>query len=74
MLTLPQLVGVDTNVALNFAKGIDDVCDAIATIFARLPKAELLLPPTVVEELAHAAEATSHSYVRVVACEAVDLS
>ena len=67
MLTPPQLVGVDTNVALDFAKGIDDVCDAIATIRARLPKAELLLPPTVVEELAHAAEASAFSDVRVVA-------
>lgn len=52
MLNLPKLVAVDTNVALDFAKGIDDVCDAIATVRARLPEPELVLPPTVMEELA----------------------
>lgn len=64
MLNLPKIVAVDTNVALDFAKGIDDVCDAIATIRARLPEAELVLPPTVMEELAHAAERSPHADVR----------
>ena len=67
MLNPPRLVAVDTNVALDFAKGIDDVCDAVATIRARLPQAELLMPPTVVEELAHAAEGSANSNVRVLA-------
>lgn len=53
-LNLPRLVAVDTNVALDFAKGIEDVCDAIATIQTRIAGVELLLPPTVMEELAHA--------------------
>jgi predicted nucleic acid-binding protein len=60
----PRLVAVDTNVALDFAKGIDDVCDAIAIIRARLPGVELWVPPTVVEELAHAAAASPDDEVR----------
>lgn len=64
MLNPPKLVAVDTNVALDFAKGIDDVCDAIATIRARLPGVELWLPPTVVEELAHGAGASPDAAVR----------
>lgn len=51
----PRLVAVDTNVALDFAKGIDDVCDAIATIRSRIAGVELWLPPTVVQEIAHGA-------------------
>jgi len=51
----PRLVAVDTNVALDFAQGHDEVCDAIETIRTRLPAAELWVPPTAVGELAHAA-------------------
>src|SRR5687767_5729758 len=64
MLNPPRLVAVDTNVALDFAKGRDDVCDAIATIRARLPRMELWVPPTVVEELAHAAGTSPSNDVR----------
>ena len=67
MLNPPRLVAVDTNVALDFAKGIDDVCDAIATIRARVVGVELLLPPTVVEELAHAVLHSPESDVRAAA-------
>lgn len=58
MPTPPRLVAVDTNVALDFVKGIDDVRDAIATIRARIPGVEFWVPPTVAEELAHAASAS----------------
>lgn len=67
MLNPPRLVAVDTNVALDFAKGIEDVCDAIATIRARVVGVELLLPPTVVEELAHAVLNSPERDVRVAA-------
>ena len=60
----PRLVAVDTNVALDFAKGIDDVCDAIATIRTRRPGVELWAPPTVVEELAYAAATSPDVEVR----------
>ena len=69
MLNPPRLVAVDTNVALDFAKGIEDVCDAIATIQARLPGVELWLPPTVIQELAHAAVTSAHHDVRVAAAK-----
>ena len=49
-----NLIAVDTNVALDFAKGIEDVCDAIATIRSRVEDVELLITPTAAEELAHA--------------------
>ena len=48
MLNPPRLVAVDTNVTLDFAKGIEDVCDAITTIQTRIAGFELLLPPTVI--------------------------
>src|SRR5436309_1326667 len=51
MLNPPRLVAVDTNVALDFAKGIDDVCDAIATMQSRIGGVELWLPPTVCKEI-----------------------
>jgi len=67
MLNPPRLVAADTNVALDFAKGIDDVCDAIATIRARIVGVELILPPTVVEELVHAFLHDPDSEVRAAA-------
>jgi hypothetical protein len=63
----PRLVAVDTNVALDFAKGIDDVCDAIATIRARMPGVELWVLPTVFEELTHLADASPDEEVRAAA-------
>ncbi len=66
---LPRLVAVDTNVALDFAKGDEDVCDAIAMIRSRLPGVELWVPPTVVEELIHAASVSSYVSVRAAAAK-----
>ncbi|MCO5053937.1 MAG: hypothetical protein M9920_16795 [Verrucomicrobiae bacterium] len=63
-LNSPRLVAVDTNVALDFAKGVDDICDAIATIKTRIPGVELLLPPTVMGELANAAATAADRKVR----------
>ena len=64
---LPRLVAVDTNVALDFAKGIEDVCDAIATIQNRIAGVELLLPPTVMGELANASVSSMDREVRTAA-------
>ena len=71
MLNPPKLVAVDTNVALDFARGVDDVCDAIATIQARIRGVELWLPPTVVEELAHAVVSSPHRDVQVAAAKMI---
>jgi hypothetical protein len=66
-LNPPKLVAVDTNVALDFANGVADVCDAIATIQSRIAGVELLLPPTVMEELANAAATSADREVRMAA-------
>jgi predicted nucleic acid-binding protein len=52
----PLLVAVDTNVALDYANGREVVIDAITTIRSRLRQGKLCIPPTVVAELAHAAD------------------
>ena len=65
MLIPPRLVTVDTNVALDFAKGIDEVCDAIATIQTRIRGVELWLTPTVAQELAHAVSSSPRPDVRL---------
>jgi len=67
MLNPPRLVAADTNVALDFARGVDDVCDAIVTIRTRIVGVELILPPTVVEELVHANLYNPDSQVRAAA-------
>ncbi len=66
-LNLPKLVAVDTNVALDFAKRIEDVFDAIATIRTRIAGVELLLPPTVMGELANASAASPDREIRLAA-------
>ena len=67
MLNLPRLVAVDTNVALDFAKGSEDVCDAIATIRTRIAGVELLLPPTVMVELANTSVTAPDPEIRMAA-------
>jgi len=67
MLNPLRLVDVDTNVALDFVKGIEDVCDAIATIRTRIAGVELLLPPTVMGELANASVTSSDREIRLAA-------
>lgn len=46
------LVAVDTNVLLDLANSVEDVTDAVQLIRRRLRPAQLLMPPTVREELA----------------------
>jgi predicted nucleic acid-binding protein len=53
---LPPRVAFDTNVALDFADGREDVVDALATIRRRIKNGTLCVPPTVVLELGHAAD------------------
>ena len=49
----PALVAVDTNVLLDLADEIEDVTDAVGVMRRRLRPLQLLMPPTVEEELAH---------------------
>lgn len=46
------LVAADTNVLLDLAGEVDDVTDAVMLIRRRLHQPQLLMPPTVREELA----------------------
>jgi len=46
------LIGVDSNVLLDLADEVEDVTDAVLTIRRRLPQTQLVLLPTVGQELA----------------------
>ncbi len=50
--TPPVLIADDTNVLLDLAEEVEDVTDAMLAIRRRLPQSELLMLPTVREELA----------------------
>jgi predicted nucleic acid-binding protein len=50
-----MLIAVDTNVLLDLAGKIDDVADAVLVIRRRVHKCQLVITPTVREELAHEA-------------------
>ncbi|MDW8311048.1 MAG: hypothetical protein RMK20_16875, partial [Verrucomicrobiales bacterium] len=71
MLNLPKRVAVDTNVALDLGAEVEVVCDAIDTIRARVAGVELVLPPTVLVELAYAAEQVSSPTLRATARRAL---
>ena len=51
----PALIAVDTNVLFDLADEVEDVTDAVLVIKRRLRQAQLLMPPTVREELAEEA-------------------
>ncbi len=51
----PRLAG-DTNLLLDLADGDEDVLDALAVIDERLPKADWLVSPSVLDELAFLTE------------------
>src|SRR2546422_7887362 len=52
----PLLIAIDTNVALDFADGVDEVIDSLNTIRRRIKEGSLCVPPTVMLEVGHAAE------------------
>jgi len=52
----PSRLAVDTNVLLDLADEVDDVLDAASVIDDRLPDADKLVTPSVLEELAHLAD------------------
>ena len=55
-LNPPLLVDVDTNVALDFAGAREVVIDSITTIRERIGQGAICVTPTVLVELAHAAD------------------
>ena len=66
-------LAADTNVLLDLADGVDDVIDALQVIGRRLPDAELLVTPSVLEELAYLADSGVSAAVRRSGSGAIDL-
>lgn len=67
----PSRLAVDTNVLLDLADEEDDILDALAVIEHRLPKAEKLVPPSVLDELTYLAESGQSPPVRRSAARAI---
>jgi predicted nucleic acid-binding protein len=68
-LKAPQILAGDTNVGMDLAQGNEWVLDAISTIRRRLPACSLLVPPTVLEELAWLSVGAEEIHERQAACE-----
>lgn len=69
----PSRLAVDTNVLLDLADKVDDVLDAASVIDDRLPAADKLVTPSVLEELAHLADSGLTPRMRQSARRAVQL-
>ena len=71
----PTLIGVDTNVLYNRADEDEDTIDALATIRARLPGAEFVIPMTAAHEIANEirSRGAAEKLARIVALEAVSV-
>ena len=69
----PSRLAVDTNVLLDIADGVDDVLDAADVIADRLPDAEQLVTPSVLDELAYLADSGLTPQVRRSAGLAIQL-
>ena len=69
----PSRLAVDTNVLLDLADEVDDVLDAAGVIDDRLPHADKLVPPSVLEELAYLADSGQTPQMRLSAGRAVQM-
>lgn len=69
----PSRLAVDTNVLLDIADGVEDVLDAADVIADRLPDAEPLATPSVLDELAYLADLGLTESVRQSAGKAIQL-
>jgi len=69
----PSRLAVDTNVLLDIADGVNDVLDAADVIAERLPEAEQLVTPSVLDELAYLADSGLTLQVRQSARRAIQL-
>jgi predicted nucleic acid-binding protein len=69
----PSRLAVDTNVLLDIATGVNDVLDAADVIADRLPEAEQLVTPSVLDELAYLSDSGLTSQARQSARQAVQL-
>jgi predicted nucleic acid-binding protein len=69
----PSRLAVDTNVLLDLADEVDDVLDAASVLDDRLPDADQLVTPSVLEELAFLADCGQTPPMRQSARRAVQL-
>lgn len=69
----PSRLAVDTNVLLDLADEVHDVLDAVDIIDDRLPDAERLVPPSVLDELAYLADFGQGQPLRQSAKRAIQL-
>ena len=67
------LVAVDTNVLMELAAEADDVWDSIHTVRKRVPQSEIVVTPTVFQELAHLSENAETKRQRDFACIALEM-
>jgi predicted nucleic acid-binding protein len=67
----PSRLAVDTNVLLDLADEVHDVLDAVDVIDDRLPDAEQLVTPSVLDELAYLADSGLTQEVRRSARQAI---
>lgn len=69
----PLRLGVDTNVLLDLAEGVDTVADAFAVLDQRLPSSDILVLPSVLDELAFLYDSGETNLIRRSALRALDL-
>jgi predicted nucleic acid-binding protein len=69
----PSRLAVDTNVLLDLADGVQDVLDGVAVIDDRLPDAEWLVTPGVLDELVYLADSGKGQTVRQSARQAIQI-
>ena len=73
MAVKPSRLAVDTNVLLDLADEVDDVLDAFSVIDDRLPAADRLVTPSVLDELAYLADSGQSQAVRQSAQRAMQM-
>ncbi|MBI4023731.1 MAG: type II toxin-antitoxin system VapC family toxin [Verrucomicrobia bacterium] len=66
-----QRISVDTNVLLDLAAGLDDVVDGLEVVRRKLQRVEIVIPPTVIEEIAFQAQDEEDAALQRLASEAI---
>jgi predicted nucleic acid-binding protein len=69
----PLRLAVDTNVLLDFADGVDTVLDAFDLLDQRLPDKDMLVVPSVLDEMAFLCDSGNTDRVRESALRAIKL-
>jgi len=69
----PLRLGVDTNVLLDLADGVDSVVDAFAVLAQRLVSSDVFILPSVLDELAFLYESGETAVIRQLARRALHL-